>query len=707
MLRYTTVRKQPWRASVPWYTYNQHQRRPTTTTTITMKVMTRTQISVLILLGLCSFQLLLRWPSLLRIYFTSGSRNDPSAIAHTSTDASTDTQTHTTGNETNHGTSSKTKTESTHEALIEQPAVSEPIITMSRYCESMNQIITNAGVYPPSYFSFPALLQEIQPIILNATFQYILKRVWGRRARLSPEHQTSLYQGLDRLIQMFDADRLRRSLMNRMPQRTARKVMTIINQRLVDPDTYPPLRVMVFGGSVVEGVDSNLYHQGNVSLGMSIPKGINIQARFSSQLQIVLDVMIAPGVVEVTNMASGGLTSDVALPLLEHCIYPPGYPRQGPDVIISSFGFNDVHVFKEAIEMRMANEEFLDAAYRNRCDGLPAVVLVDDIFGNIKRSKERRELVNINLRHSRMVSDMARWNDVMAVSYTQAFMHYAYSDPMMEDPTGMRHYREVLFGDASSNIHPAILYHSGIAWMLAFQFLQTMVDNCQDEMVSTRRRAKGVVVGGDYDGGDELDPRLMPPYGDDDTLSDVTRKWRNRSDTFVNRCSDPNFHPGNTCSLSWIVHRSSSVSTTSDIQRLLKPLGANESHGWMAQGNPIRPPRAGWVATKANASFGIVVAATEFPIRKVTFLYMKSYGDDWMDSRVNVSLSVLGGSTTTKEDVLMETFGELEGIHNSTTSVNYKTTFDVNANVGDTVKANFVLVGGTTFKFTGMLFCAR
>lgn len=152
------------------------------------------------------------------------------------------------------------------------------------------------------------------------------------------------------------------------------------------------------------------------------------------------------------------------------------------------------------------------------------------------------------------------------------------------------------------------------------------------------------------------------------------------------------------------MHRSSAISTSSDIRNLLGPLGGNDKHGWSALGNPVRPPRAGWVATAANASFGINVVATEFPIRKVTFLYLKSYGDAWIDSRVNISLSVLGGTT---KDVLMETNGELEGIHNSTTSVNYKATFEVDAKVGDTVQANFVLVGGTTFKFTGMLFCAR
>jgi hypothetical protein len=129
------------------------------------------------------------------------------------------------------------------------------------------------------------------------------------------------------------------------------------------------------------------------------------------------------------------------------------------------------------------------------------------------------------------------------------------SDVWMTQP-GKRHFREILFGGASPSIHPPILYHSGMAWMLAFQFLQTMVDSCHDEVVPP-----GIAKGSF--GIDELDPRLMPTYVEEDTLSDVTRKWRNRSDTFVNRCSDPNFHPGNTCSLSWIVHRSSAISIVS------------------------------------------------------------------------------------------------------------------------------------------------
>lgn len=53
------------------------------------------------------------------------------------------------------------------------------------------------------------------------------------------------------------------------------------------------------------------------------------------------------------------------------------------------------------------------------------------------------------------------------------------------------------------------------------------------------------------------------------------------------------------------------------------------------------------------------------------------------------------------------TGGELEGIHNSTTSVNYLENFNLNATVGDTVIATFHLIGGSTFKISGILFCAK
>jgi len=296
------------------------------------------------------------------------------------------------------------------------------------------------------------------------------------------------------------------------------------------------------------------------------------------------------------------------------------------------------------------------------------------------------------LLHSRVVNDIATWNDVMVVSYTKAFMHYVYADPsMMEDPLAARKYREVLFGHSRQASHPPLLYHSGLAWILAFQLLRTIGDHCQDEAASLVQRK--------YDD-HTLDPRLMPKYNDGSALSRVTQEWLNQQNLSNTRCSEPDLHLGNTCSLSWLVHRTASIKRSDELLQLLSSMGASDTDGWLARDDP----RAGWVATQPLATFSIYVPAKEFPIRKVTFLYMKSYGNKWKDSLVDITLSVLEANTN---DMISETYGELVGFHKSRTSVSYKKTFDVDVNVGDTLKATFVLVGGTTFKFTGMLFCIR
>jgi hypothetical protein len=156
----------------------------------------------------------------------------------------------------------------------------------------IHKIAAKAGTSPAYYFSFPTLLHQIQPVVLNVTFRYIVEKVWGI-ADLPEEQRKSVHGGLERVLQMLDSDRLRRSLMNRMPKRTAAKIMDIIEKRLVDPTINPPLRVMIFGGSVVEGVESNFYHQGNISIGGH--KYSHFMARFSSQMQTTFDEIIFPG----------------------------------------------------------------------------------------------------------------------------------------------------------------------------------------------------------------------------------------------------------------------------------------------------------------------------------------------------------------------------------------------------------------------------
>ena len=87
------------------------------------------------------------------------------------------------------------------------------------------------------------------------------------------------------------------------------------------------------------------------------------------------------------------------------------------------------------------------------------------------------------------------------------------------------------------------------------------------------------------------------------------------------------------------------------------------------------------------------------PIRSINFLAMKSYGERWMDSRVNVKIIRISGSV---EEIIEK---EIEGSHSSETSVSYTYNYEINTEPGDDLKIHIELVSGSTFKFTGMAFC--
>jgi hypothetical protein len=434
---------------------------------------------------------------------------------------------------------------------------------------------------------------------------------------LAPHTKATIYSGLQQLMNLVSPGRLRTALMHPMPSETTKKLVEIINRRLQDPKNNPPLRIMTFGGSILEGTQSAMFRKGNISL-----EGSQHFARLSSQLQIVLDEVIFPkspdSVVEVTNMAVGGMSSNLATILLDYSLWPDGYPRQGPDMIIAAFGYNDKSLFfsprkdKEQAynDLYKSSEQFLRSAYASRCDDLPAVVMVDDSF-----TTENWD-VQSNLLHSRAVSELATWYKVMTVSYTRAFLHYTYSDPTLPvggDIGADRLFKEILWGDPTFRSHPAIFFHTGLAWLLVLQLLESIGDNCQDEEYGFDDLRNTTEL-------TELNARHMPRLSS--KMMHVTAsEWKNATKEYQQMCSGPDYLPGNSCSYQWIVHRASPVNTKYDVRNIMS-LVTKSNTGWVADGKPVRPPRAGWVATKANASFQMAVVAKELPIRTVSVLYM-------------------------------------------------------------------------------------
>jgi hypothetical protein len=93
-------------------------------------------------------------------------------------------------------------------------------------------------------------------------------------------------------------------------------------------------------------------------------------------------------------------------------------------------------------------------------------------------------------------------------------------------------------------------------------------------------------------------------------------------------------------------------------------------------------------------------------INAFTLLSFKSYGPNWIDSRLRVDIQVVPRSGADERPGPMQLF--VDGYHDRTISAPYPHRFRLTgtgARAGDTVLANFTLVNGITFKIVGVTFC--
>ena len=88
------------------------------------------------------------------------------------------------------------------------------------------------------------------------------------------------------------------------------------------------------------------------------------------------------------------------------------------------------------------------------------------------------------------------------------------------------------------------------------------------------------------------------------------------------------------------------------------------------------------------------------PVRVVTWMIMRSYGEKWDGSMLNVEVWS-NGTLLARQDI--------EGYHDKKTSETYNIKMRLDgeggAVVGSDLKINFALIGGKTFKISGMAIC--
>jgi len=442
------------------------------------------------------------------------------------------------------------------------------------------------------------------------------------------------------------------------------RVMGIVERRMSDPETNPPLRIAVFGGSV--------------TIGRECLKGRSQHkdCAWPKRLEDLINNLVGGKVVEVFNVGIGGTGSAVGENRVKYWMYGPGFgvlSTIGPDVIVNSYSTNDSlppwdkkwpeddlkTIVREKVHRSLEGFVRSSLGSRHACDVPPLVVHVDDYLG-----PQEPDLLG-HLVYVQEMTQIAKHYDTMAVSYGEVVRDLVYEDPSDHTFTGIN---DVHFGSAG---------HQTIAWSAAFGILQLLVDYCDD------RRHDGDTAAGIDDADDKPRPPpltkdemrekklyLPPALGEDLLLENVTAEYESAlEDSYrshvSNDCAsyDPNdvVDDGkidrNPCEVAWISTPGSFQK--GDIEGFVRRHRLRKDElkldGWEAEkqmsegwGN-----KDGWVATKEGAIFELEFPDVSKEIKTVTIYFLRSYGEKWAGSRARFTLlspSTSSPSTTEEEE---------------------------------------------------------
>ena len=124
--------------------------------------------------------------------------------------------------------------------------------------------------------------------------------------------------------------------------------------------------------------------------------------------------------------------------------------------------------------------------------------------------------------------------------------------------------------------------------------------------------------------------------------------------------------------------------------------------------------KLGWVASVPQGTMTFRFSKIQDPLQILTLHTLKSYGEKWEGSAVEVTISQrlrqsTGNATQGKANEFTTVKKQtIPGIHNSTSSITYSTEINFPPiPAGSDVTLTLQLVGGTTFKMTGMMLCSR
>ena len=492
-----------------------------------------------------------------------------------------------------------------------------------------------------------------------------------------------------------------------------------LQNRINNPLIHPPLNIVVIGGSVVQG-------RGCVPEQYKTYQGVCAWPR---RLELLVNQFFADAsgsnttLIKVHNLSIGGTnTNGIGTRLIKFWLYPDidGLKSVGPDIIINGYSTNDSnpngqlqpeekieYVFEKAFTF---NQEFLREALSSKkpCGVPPLVVNIDDYLGPLQ------ELLLGELQYNTAVGRLAKWYDTMFVSYADVVRDLVYKNTT----------DDTFFNE--KDVHYGRWAHQTTAWLLGFSFIDLLNKYCSDEH-QLRKVAKGASQEqNQYPNREEVEENgffLPPPLTKTLQLSNITAEVVSaRESTMIRKCNatsdDDKIRDRNPCALAWVA--SPGLFNHLQIKSFMRKYQTNvidwnvesdyKNGGWQG--------KFGWVAASPNATFTLSFPQFLSPVKTVTIIFLRSYGEKWKDSQVQLTVSADISNDLESENLLnefkldddrMPILGKLNiwGVHNNTNSPTLSETLVLNREVpaGRRFKMKVDMVSGNTFKILGLNFC--
>lgn len=541
--------------------------------------------------------------------------------------------------------------------------------TPDRICQCMSQWVSDAAPHGSGIFASD-IWRIYEPMLRQSALESTETCWWPEMYnKLDLNVFDNFTSDLYRTLNMY---RMQRSLKTPANPAVMRQILEVILQRLIDPVNNPPLKIAVFGGSVTQGCWALTNMYGLDYGGMKC----ETSCTWTLKLEQLLNNALGKDVVLVKNYATGGADSDIGSTLLEYNLWPGKDKGEEFDIIISAFSSNDGQPPPQTVDFLYESwQKFVRLAMDQRpCSDLPLVIQLEDNMLDTLRD----DVVHSNLRYSRDMAQTAAWAGIMSISYADAIRDLVYANTSSQLVTEYR------------QLHPGQGFHTGVAWVMAWNLLNALIGSCDAKFDKTERSQRVP----------------LPVLTTNLRSSEIESIWKDSSRERTRLCSHGKQTTGVSCVYKWVAS-TLSASTRQEIDMAMQPV-LNANSGWRADGFPVRKPRRTWLGEGLNSSFTIQLDDIDTPVDRMLVLYLKSYGAQWASSRLLLVVEATMKAEEGQEHAWEEVHrANLEGIHDSETSINYSHRIELDDAIeaGRSVRAKFTITGGSRFQINGLAMC--